>query len=167
MTDTSVLTSVRELNRTWLAIGPLFASAFRAVERSVKMDGIAVETDIPEEIGVTGDETLLRHAIQHMLQNAVQAMPHGGHLLVTACCDGRSVFLEVADSGPGLNDETRRRIFEPYFTTRQGAAGLGLAVVQRVARAHGGDIVASNCPQGGAAFTLAVPRQATTRAAAA
>jgi signal transduction histidine kinase len=58
-----------------------------------------------------------------------------------------------------------RRAFEPFFTTKRGGTGLGLAIVYRVAEVHGGEVTATNCPEGGAAFTLRIPRPAMEVAA--
>ena len=97
--------------------------------------------------------------------NAVEAMPRGGRLVVTSYIGRNGLELEVADSGPGLSDEARRRAFEPYYTTKRDKTGVGLSVVRGIARAHGGDVVAANCPEGGAAFTLRFP-PTVSRAAA-
>jgi two-component system sensor histidine kinase HydH len=93
----------------------------------------------------------------NLILNAVDAMPHGGQLLVTACSTQFGVEIEVADSGPGLPDSALARLFEPFFTTKSNGTGLGLAIVERIAEAHGGHIIAANCPTGGAAFTLCLP----------
>jgi signal transduction histidine kinase len=66
--------------------------------------------------------------------------------------------LEIADSGPGLPEETQQRAFDPFYTTKQGGTGLGLAIVYQIAQAHGGSVTAVNCPEGGAAFTLSIPQ---------
>jgi two-component system sensor histidine kinase HydH len=58
-----------------------------------------------------------------------------------------------------------RRAFEPFYTTKRDGAGLGLAIALRVAQAHGGDLMAANCPEGGAAFTLRLPHRALEAAA--
>jgi signal transduction histidine kinase len=86
-------------------------------------------------------------------------MPHGGELVVTAYEGSREVEIEIADSGPGLATSAQR-VFEPFYTTRHHATGLGLAIVKGVARAHGGNVTACNCPEGGAAFTIHLPRRA-------
>jgi signal transduction histidine kinase len=85
-------------------------------------------------------------------------MPDGGRLTITSHTGSHGVEIEVADTGPGLSDEARRRAFEPFFTTKPSGTGLGLAIVYRIAEVHCGDVVASNCPDGGAAFTLRFPR---------
>ena len=97
--------------------------------------------------------------------NAIDAMHDGGRLTASSA-DGPNGFeLEIADSGPGLSDEVRRRVFEPFFTTKNNGTGLGLAIVYRVAEAHGGEVRVQNCPEGGAAFTLRLPRRAWEQAA--
>jgi signal transduction histidine kinase len=84
-------------------------------------------------------------------------MPSGGELIVTGTSDGNGVELEIADSGPGILDQVGAHLFEPFFTTKSGGTGLGLTIVERIATAHGGQVHADNCPQGGAAFTICVP----------
>jgi signal transduction histidine kinase len=71
----------------------------------------------------------------------------------------------VADSGPGIADGIRERIFEPFFTTKSDGTGLGLAIVFQIATAHGGWVEVANCPEGGAALTLVIPRHRREAAA--
>jgi signal transduction histidine kinase len=70
---------------------------------------------------------------------------------------GESVVLAVVDDGDGVPSESRSQIFQPFFTTRATGTGLGLRVVQRIAEAHGGRIVHSETPGGGATFELVLP----------
>jgi len=131
------------------------------------LDAAQIETtiDVPRELGTLADQDLLRQAIANLVRNALEAMPRGGRLVVTSYCGERGLELEVADSGPGLCVDGLRRAFEPFYTTKGNGAGLGLAYVRRVAEAHGGDVVAMNCPEGGAAFTLRFPPPARRMAA--
>jgi signal transduction histidine kinase len=76
------------------------------------------------------------------------------------------VELKIADSGPGLSDDVRHRVFEPFFTTKPGGTGLGLAIVYRIAEVHQGNATAANNPQGGAVFSLRIPRAKLLEAAA-
>jgi signal transduction histidine kinase len=92
-------------------------------------------------------------------------MPDGGALVITSFEGKQGFELEVADSGPGLNEEEQRRAFEPFYSTKPNGTGLGLAIVYHVAEAHGGTVTVMNCPEGGAAFTIRIPRR-TMRAAA-
>jgi len=122
-------------------------------------------TDVPAALSLCGDYGMLRRAVLNLALNAVDAMPDGGELNVTICAGRYGVEIEVTDSGPGLSDEVRHRAFEPFFTTKSTGTGLGLAIVYRIAEVHGGDILAANCPEGGAAFTLRIPQRALERAA--
>ncbi len=124
--------------------------------------------DVPVELTVTADQEMFRRAVLNLALNALDAMPDGGTLTVTSVSTPRGLELEVADSGSGLSDDAKARAFEPFFTTKCGGTGLGLAIVYRIAQVHGGDVMALNCPEGGAAFTLRIPQsQAATLEAAA
>jgi signal transduction histidine kinase len=92
-------------------------------------------------------------ALVNLIENALSAVAEGGRMQVRALAeDGRAV-LEVVDDGPGVPAEVASRAFEPYFSTRSGGTGLGLALVQRIAEAHGG----------GALLTPALPRGTRVR----
>jgi len=108
---------------------------------------------------------MLRRAIFNLVLNALDVMPQGGELSITACSCQAGIEIEVADSGPGVSEEVRERVFEPFYTTKSGGTGLGLAIVFRIAQVHRGDVLLRNCAQGGAAFTLRIPRKAQEKAA--
>jgi signal transduction histidine kinase len=120
---------------------------------------VKVDLQIPARMQIVADRDMLRRAMTNLISNALDAMPHGGELVVTAYEGSREVEIEIADSGPGLATSAQR-VFEPFYTTRHHATGLGLAIVKGVARAHGGNVTACNCPEGGAAFTIHLPRRA-------
>ncbi len=126
---------------------------------------ISVTLDVPVDETIQADHDLLARALAQLVLNAAEAMPAGGDLIVTSYQGHGQYEIEVADSGPGLPDDARRHAFEPRYTTKPGSAGLGLALVERIARAHGGGVAVMNCPDGGAAFTLRLPSQ-TKQAAA-
>lgn len=127
--------------------------------------GIELTLDIPPGISLTADEEMFRRAILNLLLNALDAMPDGGDLVVTGWQGPNGTEIEVADSGPGLPREDLGRIFEPFYSTKSGGTGLGLAIVQRIVSAHQGAVIAANCPEGGAAFTLRFPPRAQRAAA--
>lgn len=126
--------------------------------------GIVAEIDVPEELRARADRDMLRRALLNLALNALDAMRDGGTLTFTAYDGAEGVEIEVADSGEGLSDEARRRAFEPFFTTKKTGTGLGLSIVERVAETHGGRVTVMNCPEGGAAITIALPRVAATDA---
>jgi signal transduction histidine kinase len=126
---------------------------------------ISTKIDIPRSLGVVADYGMLRRAVLNLALNAIDAMPDGGELNISACAGRHGCEIEVCDTGPGLTDESRRRAFEPFYTTKSNGTGLGLAIVYRIAEVHGGEILAGNCPEGGAVFTLRLPRPAQKAAA--
>jgi signal transduction histidine kinase len=120
---------------------------------------IRPDIDVPAAATVYADRDMLRRAVLNLTLNAIDAMPDGGELVVTSYAGPDHFELEIADSGPGLSEEVRRRACEPFFTTKQSGTGLGLSIVCHILEAHGGSISAMNCPEGGAAFTLSFPQR--------
>jgi signal transduction histidine kinase len=106
------------------------------------------------------DARLMRQALLNVLLNAVQAMPSGGTLAVSARREGGAVRLEVADTGAGIPEEVRHRVFEPFFTTRPTGTGLGLAVVKRIAEDHRAPVAIESVEGGGTRFVLLLPLDA-------
>ncbi len=139
--------------------GALVHDLCQSLQPQFAAQGIKVSCDAPLDLRAYADADMLRRALLNLILNAVDAMPHGGSLDVTTCATPLGVEIEVADSGPGLPDAPLTRLFEPFFTTKSNGTGLGLAIVERIAEAHGGQVLAMNCPLGGAAFTLCLPHQ--------
>jgi len=120
---------------------------------------IEVCLDVPPHTVATADREMLRRAILNLVLNAIDAMPRGGDLVVTSFENQGSLELEIADSGPGLPQGAITKVFDPFYTTKPSGTGLGLAIVHRIIEAHGGRVTAVNCPEGGAAFTIELPRR--------
>jgi signal transduction histidine kinase len=151
------LAALRPARHGWVDVSQLVDEVCAACERQITIAQIETVIDVPRPSNQWADREMLRTAITHMVTNAIEAMPTGGRLVITSYDGGGAFELEVADSGPGLNDEALRRAFEPFYTTKRAGAGMGLAAVRRIAEAHAGNVVAANCPEGGAAFTLRLP----------
>lgn len=146
-------------------IGELVEEVCESMAPQLAAQGVEVDIDVPPNTLIAADREMIRRAVLNLVLNALDAMPTGGDLVITSY-DGAGGFeLEVADSGPGLSDEQKKRLFEPFYTTKQQGTGLGLSVVYHVAEAHGGMVTADNCPEGGAAFTIKIPRPAMGAAA--
>jgi signal transduction histidine kinase len=158
-------TSDRDPKLQWVIVRQVVDDVCASLAPQLSAQDIETVTDVPRNLGVLADRNMLRCAILNLTLNALDAMPDGGRLVVTSFIGRNGLELEVADSGPGLSDEARRRAFEPFFTTKSGGTGLGLAIVYRIAEVHGGDVLATNCPEGGAAFTLRFPQRAREAAA--
>ncbi len=112
------------------------------------------------------DPDRLRQALWNLILNGAQAMPRGGEILVTvqdlpAGGDRPAgVEITVGDEGVGISEAERRRIFDPFYTTRNGGTGLGLLLVEQVARGHGGHVHVQARPERGTAFHIWLPREA-------
>lgn len=128
--------------------------------------GIDVELDVPHNLWVELDAVLMRDAFRKLIDNAIEAMPCGGTLTVTSLIGRSGLEIEFADSGVGVSDELKDRLFEPFATTKHDHAGLGLSMVRDIVESHQGSICVDDCPEGGTAMTLSLPRRTSTRMAA-
>jgi signal transduction histidine kinase len=112
------------------------------------------------------DGRLLQRALLNLLLNAVEASSRGDRTGEVAFAlpevSERHLVLTVADNGSGIPAELLDRIFNPFFTTKDTGTGLGLAIVHQIVESLGGTIRASNRAEGGAIFTMRVPRQLAT-----
>ena len=122
--------------------------------------GISVEVvmkleDVPDIRGTDGE---LEEILLNLLLNCVDAMPHGGTITFHTRQANAAVELSVTDTGIGMGEETRRRVFEPFFTTHRGVgSGLGLSTVYGTVRRWGGSIDVESVLGGGTTFTLRFP----------
>lgn len=112
----------------------------------------------PDPLPIDADPELLHRALSNLVLNAMDAMPDGGKLTLSARSLGDRVEMRVADTGAGLTPEECERLFTPYYTTKEHGTGLGLAIVQSVVADHDGTISVESQPGGGAAFVLVFPK---------
>jgi len=120
--------------------------------------GLEVERQVEDGLpAVWADRDQAVQVLLNLVRNALDAMPHGGRLRVSARADEGGVAMAVADTGPGIAAEDLPHLFEPYFTRKEGGTGLGLSIAQRIAEEHGGRLEAASAPGGGATFTLWLP----------
>ena len=111
-----------------------------------------------EGLALVGDRTHLTQALVHLLRNARDASAPGGEIAVAVTRSTPAhVTIEVHDHGCGMSAEVLQRAFEPLFTTRHTAIGLGLPAALQIAEAHGGRITAESTPGGGATFRMVLP----------
>ncbi len=106
-----------------------------------------------------GDFIKLRQALRNLIANGIQAQPTGGSVHVGVRANESEVVFAVGDAGPGIARELRARVLEPFFTTRAEGTGFGLALVNTIARLHGGRVEVSSdpAPLGGAEIRIHVP----------
>jgi signal transduction histidine kinase len=145
------------LNRTPVDVKELLEACIETVLQS-RTEGtrIATELDIADVSGAV-DEVLMRQALTNLLQNAVEAMLDGGTLTVRLRTN-RNVKIVIKDTGPGILPEHVKKIFLPFFTTKDRGVGMGLALTHKVITAHGGRIEVESGRTGGTTFTVVLPR---------
>jgi len=132
----------------------LVSSRFR--DSSVRLD---LQVSAKDAV-ILGDSASLQQVVINLLVNAVQSMPGGGELKVRSWADTIRVFLEVRDTGMGMSERVRERLFVPFFTTKEvnEGTGLGLAVVHGIVSAHGGKIEVESAEGKGSSFLISFPR---------
>lgn len=114
---------------------------------------------VPEQAGInaTINPTLFEEALLNLILNAAQAAGEGGTVEVRISQEKENAIVEVHDSGPGVPDEIKGRIFDPCFTTKPRSTGVGLLAVKTFIASHGGDIQVDKSPWGGALFRMRFP----------
>ena len=129
-------------------------------ENEAQAAGIAYDIRIEAEPVpmISGDPAELREALINLLLNALEAMPRGGQVRLTAATEAKRVRVMIQDTGGGMSEEVRRRAFEPFFTTKgRRGSGLGLRVVWEIIQRHGGEITFATEEGKGTSFTLHFP----------
>lgn len=121
--------------------------------------GQAVEEKLDEALPPAPlDAGQLKQVLVNLIKNAMQAMTRGGVLEVGTGFDAEQVWVKISDTGGGIPQEKLNRIFEPFFTTKKKGSGLGLMIVQRIVREHGGRIELESRVGQGSSFRVLLPR---------
>ncbi len=138
---------IEELRENTRTVAPMLQSVnlgalIEDVVREMQVpEGISVQTSIDQDVlAVKVDPSLIRRLLENLVRNAVEAMPDGGSLRLSATRSGGDVLLTVADTGIGISEEAMSRIFTPFYTSKPKGLGLGLSFCKRVVEAHGGTI---------------------------
>ena len=129
------------------------AARLTAAEREVVLD-----LNLQGNPYISGDEHSLGQVFYNLILNGIQAIKSSGRIAIESVDYEQGVRVSIGDSGPGIDPEILERIFDPFVTTKGNGTGLGLAIVRKIVSRHGGTICAAN--QGGAKFTLLLPRKA-------
>jgi len=121
--------------------------------------------EVVDYLAATLPTVLLDHeafhgALLNLVINAEQAMPQGGQLVVRTYRTADGVALDLIDNGVGMDEKTRSRVFEAFFSTKPAGSGLGLSTTRRIIEAHGGHIDLQSAPGHGTQFTIKLPAPA-------
>lgn len=141
-------------------------SALHLLEPEFKRRQAAVTLDTEAAPTVLADPVALEQIVHNLLMNALQAVeavpPEQRHVRLWLGRDGGDGLLQVSDGGPGIPDDVLPRLFQPFFSTREGGLGLGLSLCETLAVGMGGSLSARNAPPRGAEFTLRLPLAPST-----
>ena len=113
-----------------------------------------------KDITMTGSDILIYRLVYNLVENAVKYNHSGGQVTVTAYQKEKHIYLSVEDTGSGIPEELRERVFEPFFRVDKsrsrelGGVGLGLALVREIVRVHDGSITVKPSPSGGTVFCV-------------
>ncbi|MCL4686631.1 hybrid sensor histidine kinase/response regulator [Myxococcota bacterium] len=134
------------------------------IAESAGRQGIRIETRLESAATLWVDVERLRRALMNLLYNAFEAMPEGGLVRIETRRDADLVCLDVEDTGPGILETIRERLFEAFATAgKPGGTGLGLAVVRKIVEDHGGSVTAEKAEGGGARFALRLPLESAVK----
>lgn len=143
--------NLRPISLSLLAEELCKAEAFYHVEHQIE-----VEQRIPPNLPpVEGDAEKLKQVLLNINKNAVEAMPHGGKITVSARQNGGRIYLDISDTGIGIPGGID--IFEPFTTTKPQGTGLGLTIVRQIVSAHRGTLTRHSNPGAGTTFTQELP----------
>jgi two-component system sensor histidine kinase PilS (NtrC family) len=157
-----------------LPLAPVIEEVVKMLEASCA-PAVALESDVPADCAVRADPRQLRQVLWNLLLNALQALPGGGRVAITArrvaeppqeagpqrrnAVDegGQAVEIAISDTGVGIAPEVLERVFEPFFTTKRAGSGLGLPTVHRVVENHGGSLSLESRPGVGTTIRVRLP----------
>jgi PAS domain S-box-containing protein len=147
-----------ELNE--LDLVGLVEEVLRVQEVELSDRRIEVNVEVSGELpAVLGDRGQIKQVIFNLIKNAMEAMQPGGSLKVFARKDDEFVYIQFVDTGSGISEEDLSKVFQAYYTTKKDGHGLGMMIVQRIIREHGGQITIESRKGVGTAITLQFPQQ--------
>jgi signal transduction histidine kinase len=129
--------------------------------------GVDLALDAPEPVEIPADADKIQQVLLNLVRNAIEAAieaPGQRRVWVRVSHHGNSALLSVRDSGPGISDEVKARMFEPFFSTKPEGTGLGMAICHSLVTQHGGDIVVRSALGHGTELDIVLPRQAVAGA---
>ncbi|OIO59940.1 MAG: PAS domain-containing sensor histidine kinase [Verrucomicrobia bacterium CG_4_10_14_3_um_filter_43_23] len=137
------LNAIRPQNPDLLAVSPLkvLDEVLATQAHELENFGIRVEVELSQEVPyILADKNQLKQVFFNVIKNGMEAMSRGGVLTITPSADNEWVYIRVKDNGSGIGQQDLSKIFQPYFTTKKEGHGLGMMIVQRIMREHGGRI---------------------------
>jgi signal transduction histidine kinase len=163
--DLSRLELAEVLERQHFCLGELMASLIEEFQGLLQEQSIIFSGDLSAALPINGDREKLRRLLINLIDNAIRYNRSGGEIRYQATCNTDEIILRLANTGPGIPDVDRERVFEQFYrceqsrATSHGGSGLGLTIVKRIAELHGGTVTVSSEPPQWTVFTLRLPTE--------
>jgi two-component system sensor histidine kinase HydH len=142
---------------TTIDLGEVVAHTAALLRHEAEQLHCTIISECPDGMLVTGNRDRLGQVMLNLGKNAIQAMPDGGTVRITAGVVGRQATIRVSDNGSGISHEDMSRIFEPFFTTKARGTGLGLALCRKIVEEHGGKITVHSVVGEGTSVAISIP----------
>jgi signal transduction histidine kinase len=146
---------------TLVDINEPITDAINLTEVTMRKSGIQIKKSLADDLPLSyADKNLIEEMVLNLLNNAAEAMKAmaaGKNIAVASFVEGDHIIIQVSDSGPGVSQENRDKILDPYFTTKHEGTGIGLSLCHRIITDHGGSLKVSDGELGGAEFRIEIP----------
>jgi signal transduction histidine kinase len=137
----------------------LVEGAVNKITLIAESQSVRIVQNVEDNLVVSADRQRIQRVLVNLLVNALEALPNGGTIQISAVLAGKSALITVHDTGPGISTEIRSRLFQPFATGKPNGLGLGLALSRQTVIDHGGDMWLEPSGQG-ACFAVRLPRVA-------
>jgi PAS domain S-box-containing protein len=138
----------------------LVEDVLRVQEAELSDRKLEVKVELNDDLPtILGDRDQIQQVLFNLIKNAMEAMQPKGSLRIVARCDDDYVYLQFVDTGSGISEEDLSKVFQAYYTTKKEGHGLGMMIVERIMRAHGGHIIIESRKEAGTAITLQFPQK--------
>ncbi|VTS03079.1 sensor histidine kinase [Tuwongella immobilis] len=145
------------LERRTVLLSKILNDVIALVRGRAEQQKVQIFVSVPEYLSLNADPVQLQQVFVNIVLNALDVMPLGGILQLTAHQRNRMIDIKFHDSGPGISSEMIQRLFMPFASSKETGLGLGLVISRRIVEDHGGSITAANDISGGAVFVVQIP----------
>lgn len=159
VTELLLLSKPSSPNYREVRMGEIFASILPLMKGEAALHGIEIIEDYNEEIVFYADVEQLKQILLNLMKNGLEAMPHGGKLIIHSSEDDEMVRMVIEDTGVGIAPEHVIRIFDPFFSLKEEGTGLGLPISMRMVKNHGGDMNIDSKVNVGTSITISLPKE--------
>lgn len=148
-----------DLSKTRSDLNDLVNSAIQLLEKQAESANVSIKRELAGDLSrLEIDREQIMQVLLNILINSIEAMPDGGTITVRTFQEGKSVAVEIKDTGGGIPEDVIEYIFDPFFTTKDKGSGLGLSVAHKIVTQHEGRLIAENTPLG-ALFRLVLQKK--------